>query len=150
MTRDRHRLFDVIDLCVAVTAQHLCAEPTLASTGLHSNGRSILTLACALALYKRCSIRRQGREETMGSRCFWWHQERHLAPAWLSRPWSGATLFVLLRLAAGTPRKPPREPVGAIFSHWRAPQGSGERTDGLENHESTMCTRWVLGLSFLL
>ena len=74
----------------------MCAEATLASTDRHGYGRSIPAFACAIVLCKRCSIRRQGHEETMASRLNSqpWH-----ASCMALQGWSAARVFVLLSLA---------------------------------------------------
>ena len=65
---NRNDAKSVTPILFAVPAQRACAEATLASTGRHSDGRSISSFRTALAPHERCSIRRQGRQEAMASR----------------------------------------------------------------------------------
>ena len=109
MTRQRHRLVDVIN-CAATAAQRLCAEATLASTDRHGYGRSIPAFACAIVLCKRCSIRRQGHEETMASRL----NLRALACLLHGAPRLECRAS-FCTFKSGTPRKPPRDHVGRFL-----------------------------------
>ena len=125
---------DVIDHSDTAT-QLSGADATLASTGRHRYNGSKRAFAWPQGMHKGCTSGARDRPEAMSSRRNLWcrsascHDQPDAVMTFniVNQSWN------LTGVALGV--------CGSFLAVWRAPQGSGERTDGSEHHEATWWLR---------
>ena len=125
---------DVIDHSDTAT-QLSGAEATLASTGRHRYNGSQRVFTWRQGMHKECTSRARDRPEAMGSRRNLWCRSAscHDQP-------DAVMTFNLVNQSWNLTGVPPGV-CGSFFTVWRAPRGSGERTDGFKNTPSTLWIR---------